>query len=250
MVVVAASRTMSLMPASSALADRVVAVDADLDVQAVVAQQHRRRRAGVALIAGELRGVGQSRRAAVLQRGAERPVGHLVGGRVGVAAGGQRGRRVQELAGAGDDAGAPHRVVLGAPLAAAVLGDDVGAVERVVQTAPAGVGGVQRVARVGHRHDELRPGDCRDLRIDVRRRRGEVLALRHQVADLLQHRLVLRQVDRLVVVLPVPRVDAALQLLALGPAARGSAARGRGPAGRTRTRTPPGRRRCPAAPRR
>ena len=36
------------------LADRMVAVDADLDVQAVVDQQDRRRARGIALIAGEL----------------------------------------------------------------------------------------------------------------------------------------------------------------------------------------------------
>ena len=197
-------------------ADGVAAIDGDLDVEAVVAEQDRRRRGRVAAIAGELGGVGQPRRGAVLERGAQRAAGHRVGGDVGVAAAGQRHDAVEELPRTGDDAGAADRVVLGRAFAAAVLGDGVGPVERVVEAAPAGVGGVQRVARIRHRHDELRPCDGRDLGIDVGGLGREALAFGHQVADLPEHRLVLRQVDRLVVVLAVPGVDAALQLFPLG----------------------------------
>ena len=49
------------------LADRVAAVDLELDMQAVVDQQHRGGRGGIALVAGELRGVLQRGGVAALQ---------------------------------------------------------------------------------------------------------------------------------------------------------------------------------------
>ena len=86
----------------------------------------------------------------------------------------------------GDDARAADRVVAGAARRAAVLGDGVGAVQRVVQAAPARVRGIQRIARVGHRHDELRAGDAGDLGIDVVRADREVRRLWLQIADAAQ----------------------------------------------------------------
>ena len=59
------------------------------------------------------------------------------------------------------------RIVAAALLGAVRLGDGVGAVERVVERAPARIGGVQRIARIHHRHDQLRPGDHGDLGIDI-----------------------------------------------------------------------------------
>ena len=59
MVVRAASSTTSATPADIVLADVVPAVDLDLDVQAVVAQQDGARLGRIAAIADELRGIGQ-----------------------------------------------------------------------------------------------------------------------------------------------------------------------------------------------
>ena len=91
------------------LADRVVRVDLDLDVQAVVLEQHRRRRALVALIADELRGLLQLARA-VLQRDDQLAAFDAVARRVGVRAVRERRGLVEKLARIRDHRGAAHRV--------------------------------------------------------------------------------------------------------------------------------------------
>ena len=110
---------------------------------------------------------------------------------------------------------AAHRVVALAALRAAVVGDRVGAVERVVEAAPARIGGIQRIARVHHRHDQLRPGDLGDLRIDIGGRDCEGGAFRQEVADLAQEGLVGVEIEGLVAAAGMPGVDLGLQLVAL-----------------------------------
>ena len=137
-------------------------------MQAVVGQQDdRRARGGRPDSRRAARASRARRRAAVGERHGEPPALDPVAGRVPVRALRERRDLVEQVAREGDHPRAAHRVVVGAALAAAVLGDRVGAVERVVQAAPARIGGVQRVARVGHRHHELRAGDGADLGIDV-----------------------------------------------------------------------------------
>ncbi len=203
------------------LADRVRAVDLDLDVQPVVAQQHGIGRLGPAAVAGELR-----RRAQPHLRGAERDQElaalHRVAGGVLVAAGGERCRTVQERAREGDHARPAHRVVGAGAGGPAVLGDRIGAVERVVEAAPARIRGVQRVARVHHRHHQLRPGERGDLGIDVLRADREVIALGQQVADPGQEGAIGSCIES--GVRAVPGVDLRLQLVAArqhGAVARG-----------------------------
>ena len=87
----------------------------------------------------------------------------------------------------------------------------VGAVKRIVKAAPARIGGVQRVARIGEGHHQLRSADPADFLVDIRgldllRRR-----LRQQVADLLEERGVGVHVERLALVGAVPAVDFRLQ---------------------------------------
>ena len=118
-------------------------------------------------------------------------------------------------------------IVALAALGAVGLGDGVGAVERVVERAPARIGGVERIARVHHRHDELRPGDDGDLGIDILGRDAEGRAFRQEIADLLQESLVGVEIGRRAIV-AMPVVDLVLQRLALCRAAPGSSARGRG----------------------
>ena len=98
----------------------------------------------------------------------------------------------------------------------AVLGNRIGAVERIVEAAPARVGSVQRVARIHHRHDELRAGDLGDLRIDVRGRDREVGSLRQQVSDPLQEGLVFGEIEVPPAPFAVPAIDLRLQAVALG----------------------------------
>jgi hypothetical protein len=92
----------------------------------------------------------------------------------------------------------------------------VGAVEGVIEAAPAGVGGVQREAAVGHRHDELRPGHLGDLGVDVLGADLEGGRLGKQVADLAQEGGFLGHVQRLAAALAPPGVDLRLQVVAAG----------------------------------
>ena len=78
----------------------------------------------------------------------------------------------------------------------APIRDHVGPVERVVEAAPASVRGVERIARVGERHDELRPGDMRDFVVDPGGLGPHARGLRQQVADFPQETFVGCKVER------------------------------------------------------
>ncbi len=128
---------------------------------------------------------------------------------------GERRDLVEEALGPGEHLAAANGIVAAAAGGAAVLGQCVGAVERVVEAAPAGVGRVERVARVGDGNDELRAGDARDLVVDAGGVDGEVGAFRHEIADLGEESLVRGQVERLALARAVPVVDLGLQIVAL-----------------------------------
>jgi hypothetical protein len=103
------------------LADGGAAVDADVQVQAVVHQQHAAGRGGVALVAGE--GAGSFRPVSCRWPAHDQLAAlDAVAGGVGVRAGRQRRGLVQHLAGEGDHLGAAHRVVALALLAPSVSG--------------------------------------------------------------------------------------------------------------------------------
>ena len=161
---------------------------------------------------------------------------------------GERHRLVEERPRPGDHRGAAHRVVGAAARTALGLRDRVGAVERVVERAPARVGRVQRVARVRHRHHELRPADLGDLGVDAGRRHREVRPLRHQIADLGEKGPGGGDVARAPFA-RVPGVDLRLHPVARREQRPVLAARGRRRWRRSRARTPRQRCRCPAAPR-
>ena len=195
------------------LADRMAAVDLDLQVKVVVADQHGARRRGLALVADELAGIGQDAFLAALQAHDQAAVADQVGRRVGMRAGGERRRLVEHLAGIADHLGAADRIVA---LAAGRRLQGVGAVQGVVEAAPAGVGGIEREAAVGDRHHQLRSGQAGDLRIDAggcdlkRRRLGQ------QVADAFEECVLLGDIERLALPPAPPGVDLGLQVVPAG----------------------------------
>ncbi len=130
---------------------------------------------------------------------------------IGPLAACERHAVVQEGLGPGDDAAAAFGIV------AAGLGQiaqRIGAVERIVERAPTGIGGIERIAGVHHRDDELRAGNGGDLRVDMAGRNLDRAALGDEVADLAQEILVGVHVRRRAV-LAVPGVDLGLHLVAL-----------------------------------
>ncbi len=201
---------------SIGLADGAGGVDLDLEVQAVVLEQHGGGLGSVTLEGDELRGVLQAGLAAVLQAHGELAVLDGVGGGVDVGAGLQRRGFVEEGAGVGDDQVTADLVVALALLGAVGFADHVGAVERVVQRAPAGVGGVQGEAGVHHRHHQLRAGHAGDFFVDVLGAGLEVGRFGQQVADFLQEGLVGHGVVGLAGTGLVPGVDLGLQFVAFG----------------------------------
>ncbi len=165
-------------------------------------------------VADEFGGVLQAGLGAVLQGDDERAVLHRIAGRIGMRALRQRRVLVEKLARPGDHLRAARGIVAG--LGVFTAGQRVRAVERVVERAPARVGGVERIARVHHRHDELRAGEARDLVIDALGSDREIGAGRHEIADLGQEGLVFGGVERLALAREMPGVDLRLQLVALG----------------------------------
>ena len=161
--------------------------------------------------ADELLRPGEARSASARERDRQPPVLDRVGGDIGVAARGERRGFVQDFAGALDDALAARLVVAAAARRAAVLGDGVGAVEGVVEAAPTGIGGVESVARVRHRHDELRAGDRGDLRVDVLGAHANLARLGQKIADVAQEALVFGGVEGPSLALAMIPVDTVLQ---------------------------------------
>ena len=192
------------------LTDAVRAVDDDLQMQAVVAQQNARRRIGLARITREHVRARQPRLQPAVQRHDQAAMLDPIGRSLSVRSGRQRRRLIQNGTGAGDDLSAAFDVI-----AARVrrLAQRVRAVEGVIQAAPAGIGGVQQIAGVGQGHDQLRPSQGRDLGVDVRRLGPHAVAFRLDVADLAQIGLI-SVLIRLARIGAVPIVQLALQFIA------------------------------------
>ena len=201
-------------PRRIGLADGAGAVEAQLRMQAMVDEEHQCGRVYIAIIARKARGILQAGGRATLEGDDKRAVDDGVAGGVRMAAGRERSDGVEHLPRLGDDLGAAGRVVALATRRIALVGDRVGAIERVIEAAPAGVGGVQRIAGVGHGHDQLRPGDAGDGVVHILGADGGGGGLGQEIADLAQEGLVSDRVMGLALVGHMPGVDLALQIIA------------------------------------
>ena len=97
---------------------------------------------------------------------------------------------------------------------AAVLRDGIRAIECIVEAAPARVCGIQRISRVGERHDELGPSNYRDLVIDISGADSKIVAFWQNIADVTQKALVVAQIKWLAGALTMILIDAGLELVA------------------------------------
>ena len=91
----------------------------------------------------------------------------------------------------------------------------VSAIKPVVQAAPTGIGRVQRIARIGDRHDKLRASDRCNLGVHIGRFNRKSIALRQQIPDLAQELLIRIMVMRLVAPRQMPLVNLGLNIFAL-----------------------------------
>ena len=181
-------------------ANGVAGVDLDDDVQAVVAQDNCVRGGCVAAVARALRRVAQG--------GTQHATLDAIAGHVAVRAFGQWHDLIEKVAPPSHDA----RPACGVKsLACGQIAQRIGAVQRVIKAAPAGVGRVQRVTRVHHRHDQLRPRDRGDLGVSIAGLDVEIVAFRFQIADFAQEIAVGRGVRCFAPVGNMPGIDLALQ---------------------------------------
>src|SRR5690606_8256269 len=147
---------------------------------------------------------------------AQPAVGDRVGRGVGVGAALQGNGVVKEAPAVGDDPAAAYGIVGAAAFRAVGFGNGVGAVQRVVEAAPARVGGVQGIAGVRDRNDELRAGLLGEFRVDVRRGDLHLARIGLDIADFAQEGLVGVHVGDRPGMGAMPFVDAGLQAVAYG----------------------------------
>ena len=196
--------------------DRPAAVDLDLDVKAVVPQQDRIRRGGVALEADETGPVGQSGHRTILERDPQCTVTHGIRDRIRMRGSGKRCRLIEHRATECDDLLAAHRIVVLATGGTVGIADRIGAIERIIERAPAGIGRIQGVARIHYRHHKLRAGLHRQLVVHVGGADLHILGNRHQIADRFQECAVSRHVAYWTGIGAMPCIEFALQAIPLG----------------------------------
>ena len=128
-----------------------------------------------------------------------------------VAALQKRACRIENFACPCDHTCAAHLVVVAAADGSVVLRDRVRAVERIIERAPPGIGGIERIAGVRQRHNQLWAGDVRDLVIYIQGTNCEVRWLRRQISDVAQKFFILGDIKRPTPLSAVKVVDTRLQ---------------------------------------
>ncbi len=197
------------------LADRVSAVDADVDMQAVMLQQDRGRIGSITLIAFELGRAGQ-RGLLVAQSNHHRITADAQFGRISPVTAFQRGVFVQKVTGPGDNLGTTGRVVTPGTFCAAFLADGIGAIERVIEATPAGIGSVEGITGIEDWHHQLWTGNLGDFRVGIGGGDCEFVAFRDQIADLGQEFLIGTHIADRAGIGAVVFVDLGLQRITLG----------------------------------
>ena len=181
-------------------------------MQAMVNQQQDIWRRGRAGITGESRRIGKGADPAVGELGAQGAVFDKILADVLMRGARQRGDPVQKRAPPCDDFSATRGIVGSG--AGVGRRQGVGSIERVIERAPTGIGGVQRIARVGDRHDQLRTGLGRYFRVDVGCADFELGGLGREIANRGQKCFIACRVKILAATIAMPGVDLRLQSVA------------------------------------
>ena len=137
------------------LPDRMAGIDLNLEMHAILDQQHARGCIGASGVTHKAGLVFQAGRLTVLQLDHQLATLNQILGCVFVAARSQRSGTVQKVARKFNDLGTTNRVIATAFFGAVFLGDRIGAVQRVIKATPTGVGSVQCKTGVHHRNHKL-----------------------------------------------------------------------------------------------
>ena len=195
------------------LANRVRAIEFHFDMQTVIDEKQQRHRMRFAQIAHALARPREAGFAAILQRHFQGAAFNAVARGIGMRSLGERHGVIQHAARIGDHLGAAFRVIALVRWAAR---NGIRAVKRIIKAAPARIGGIQRITRIGNRHDKLRPGHGGDFRIHIRGAHRHTCGFRQQIANFLQEGGIGRLINRLGWVRLVPGINLRLQRIALG----------------------------------
>src|SRR5882672_5253671 len=191
----------------------MIAVEVKFDVQAMVSQKNEFGRSHPASIAGEFIGFDLASFGVVVQPYDKLLAADAISSGLLMAPRCEGKTLIEKLPGERNYPGSSFRIVRPAPLTAVSLADDIGSIERVVETSPAGIGGVQRVARIHHWNHKLRTGDLRNLFIHLARAHLKVGSFRQKVANLAEEFLVILSVERFAGTRFMPGIDFRLQLV-------------------------------------
>ncbi len=112
-----------------------------------------------------------------------------------MAAVGERRGLVEQRAGTRDHLRTAYLVVAGASAGTVIVGNGIGPVESVIQAAPAGIRRVQRVPRIGDRHNQLGSRHHGNLQVHVGGFDLERVGFRFEIADIPQKSLVIRRIE-------------------------------------------------------
>jgi hypothetical protein len=155
----------------------------------------------------------QGRCATVREFDGERVILHAITGDVRVAPFREPRSLVEKALDLRDHLGAARLVVALASLAR-IARDDVGSVERVVEASPARFRGVQRVAGIRERDDELGSADVANLFVHIHDTVLPARGLRKQIPNPLQEGGIGRDIERPALGGAMPAVDLALKRIA------------------------------------
>ena len=197
-----------------AAADVMLPVHVHFDMKPVMFEEHHGWRGRVAVVADEGCGIRECRGNAVVEAYFEAVVPDAIAGGVAVASFAERKILVQELPGEFDHLRATPRIVSAAPGRTVFLRDGIRPIQGVIQASPAGIRGVQCIARVIDGDHQLGSRHGRDLRVDIRGGNLERRFFRHQIPDLEKEGAVSVGVEIRARVAAVPLVDQGLQMVA------------------------------------
>ena len=141
------------------------------------------------------------------------PSGDWKAGHVCPAGGAKRHCLVKEWPHAGDDLATAHRIIATGS-GFTVRRNGIGTVKRIIQAAIAGVCGVQRISRIGDRHNQLRAGDAGNFRVYIGCVYAEIVPFGDQIANGFKKGHMVSFIDTVPGIVLQPGVDLGLHCFA------------------------------------
>ncbi|GAK32601.1 hypothetical protein AQ1_00467 [alpha proteobacterium Q-1] len=141
------------------LADGMIAIYQYFQMQTMMAQKNGLRARCLAAIAGKKRRLGQRACPAIRQGHLQATILDVIGHRILVRSLIQRRHLIEQGPAISDNPITPDPIIARSCRRTAIIGDCIAAIKSIIKAAPTGIGGIERKARIHHRHHKLRPGN-------------------------------------------------------------------------------------------